>query len=238
MRITPRAEWRARAPKYRPTSIPLPTPRLWLHHTAVEWHGPIGARQTQNYHMDTKGWNDLGYSFLVDDDGTVYEGRGAGVLGAHTEGDNDESHAIACMGDFTRRDPSQRMLDSIVDLAVHGHQAGWWPARITGGHRDAPGAQTACPGDRLHLLIPDLNRRITSLLGGVAPTPAPSREDLLMPAALDDNDARRCLIRDWCWRFWGHAPTVEEQQILLYHFGTQGADLTLAHITDHPKAKR
>ena len=159
MNIIDRAGWNARAP-LRVSHIATPTPRLWLHHTAAESHGPGGVRSTQNYHMDTKGWADIGYSFLVDDDGSVYEGRGAGVAGAHTEGDNTGSHGIACMGDYGERPPTPAMLDAVVGLVVHGYRHRWWPGHLTGGHRDAPGAQTACPGSTLYALIPDLNRRI------------------------------------------------------------------------------
>ena len=37
----------------------------------------------QNYHMDSNGWSDIGYSFLVGEDGNIYEGRGWSKVGAH-----------------------------------------------------------------------------------------------------------------------------------------------------------
>lgn len=152
LRIVSRREWGAADPTKRYT-MPTPTPRLWIHHTALERRWAAGVRETQRFHMKDRGWSDIAYSYLVDDDGTVYEGRGAGVVGAHTSGDNSRSHAIAAMGNFELREPPQRMLDAIADLARHGRQAGWWGG-ITGAHRDAPGASTACCGRHLYKHLP------------------------------------------------------------------------------------
>lgn len=232
LKIVPRAGWNARPPE-RKIRMRTPSPRLWLHHSAAEWHNPSGVRQTQNYHMDSRGYDDVAYSFLVDDDGTVYEGRGAGVVGGHTKGDNSSSHAICAMGDFTKRQPTPAMIDSIVALVAHGHREGWWPDHITGGHRDAPGAQTACPGDRLARLIPEINRRAGS------PKTDAYQGDLLMAVALDDDDARRCLVRQWFWQYLGRGPrTAEEQNLHVWVFGSKGADVCLAGIVDSPEAKR
>jgi hypothetical protein len=155
MRIVPRSEWGARAPR-AVTRITLPTPRLWVHHTAGSERGAAGMRSIQDFHMDGRGWNDIAYSFVVDDaDGTIYEGRGAGVAGGHTEGDNSRSHAICVMGNFQDRAPHPRTLQSIVELARHGRDVGWWVPTL-GGHRDAPGASTACPGGQLYAALPGL----------------------------------------------------------------------------------
>ncbi len=154
MRIVSREEWGALVPRSRLTKMPLPSPRLWLHHISAEWHGAGGVRQTDAFHLRSRGWRGgIAYSFLVDDDGTVYEGRGAGVAGAHTQGDNSKSHAICAMGDFEKREPPRPMLDSIADLARDGKAKGWW-GDVTGAHRDAPGASTACCGRNLYKHLP------------------------------------------------------------------------------------
>lgn len=160
--IVLRSDWGARAPKavYR---IALPTPRLWIHHTATEQHGAAGVRAIQAFHMDSHGWSDIAYSFLVDDDGTIYEGRGAGVAGGHTQGDNTTSHAICLMGNFEDRPPTDRAVESTVWLAQHGRDAGWWVPTL-GGHRDAPGASTACPGRLLYAALPTIRLRVAGAL--------------------------------------------------------------------------
>lgn len=168
-RIIRRAEWRARAPKRR-LEIPTPTPELWLHHSVTGASGDLAAivRQIQAYHMDSKGWSDIAYSFLVGPDGSIYEGRGAGVAGGHTEGHNKISHAICAIGNYDSLWPPTAMLDAIAWLVAHGHAQGWWPAQITGGHRQASGASTACPGRHLMTALPDINAKA---LAGTNPTP-------------------------------------------------------------------
>lgn len=50
--------------------------------------------------MDTKHWNDIGYNFLIGEDGNVYEGRGWDVKGAHSRPYNGKSIGICVIGDF------------------------------------------------------------------------------------------------------------------------------------------
>ncbi|MGW0955476.1 peptidoglycan recognition protein family protein [Streptomyces sp. NPDC002405] len=68
------------------------------------------------------GWNDIGYNFLVDKCGTVFEGRKGGVglpvLGAHTYGWNRESTGIAVLGDYTSTSASSAALASVARVAA------------------------------------------------------------------------------------------------------------------------
>jgi hypothetical protein len=170
--IISRAKWGARAPKGR-SKISLPTPRLWIHHTADNAAGAAGMRAIQNDHMDNRDFLDIGYSFVIDNaDGKIYEGRGAGIEGGHTEGDNSQSHAICVMGNFMNITPSAEAIDSIVALARHGHDQGWWTPTC-GGHRNAPGAATECPGDNLLARLDDIRARVG---GGRGPAPGQLEE--------------------------------------------------------------
>lgn len=178
MKIISRQEWGAQPPKSR-QYIDTPTPRLWLHHTAgaldaggngVWWDD---VRGIQDFHMRPvseggRGWSDIAYSFLVGG-GQVFEGRGVGIAGGHTKGDNTESHAICLIGDYSWMTPKQDDLQAIAWLMGHGKTQGWW-GDLTGPHRDAPGASTACCGVNLIACIPDLRRMTT-------PPPPPSEED-------------------------------------------------------------
>lgn len=166
MRIITRAEWGAAPAKHR-TYIATPTPRLWLHHTAgaldaggngVWWDD---VRGIQDFHMRPtskggRGWSDIAYSFLVGG-GQIFEGRGVGIAGGHTAGDNSQSHAICLIGDYTWMTPKQADLEAIAWLMRHGRERGWW-GDLTGPHRDAPGAATQCCGRNLIDKIPDLRR--------------------------------------------------------------------------------
>jgi hypothetical protein len=86
------------------------------------------VRGVMAYHIGTNGWNDLGYNFLVDKCGQIFEGRGGGadlpVLGAHTYGFNTYSTGIAFLGDFEGVDgkpaarPTRAALESAARIAA------------------------------------------------------------------------------------------------------------------------
>ena len=168
MRIITRAEWGARPPKYR-YNLSTPTPRLWLHHAAgailpgddsVSDADLRRIRSIQNYHMDKRGWSDIAYNFLVDPDGNIFEGRGADIKGGHTYGENSVSHGICVMGNYDNQLVDSDLPDRLVEFVRFGYQQSWWPLGFTGGHKDAPEAETSCPGRYLYRLLPEINNTI------------------------------------------------------------------------------
>ncbi|MFE2064491.1 N-acetylmuramoyl-L-alanine amidase [Streptomyces sp. NPDC059467] len=74
------------------------------------------------YHTQVSGWNDIGYNFLVDKCGTIFEGRKGGVglpvLGAHTYGWNREAAGIAVLGDYTSIGATDAALASVARIAA------------------------------------------------------------------------------------------------------------------------
>ena len=70
--------------------------------------------------MDTLGYCDIAYNFLVDNAGKIYEGRAGGttspVIGAHTGGFNTQSVGVALIGDFTSAQPTGAAYNSLVNL--------------------------------------------------------------------------------------------------------------------------
>lgn len=174
---TTRAGWNARPPTDPFVPFRAPAARLYVHHLAAEQHGAQGMRDVQRFHQDTRGWKCIAYTYLVDDDGTIYEGRGHQWIGGATEGENSTSHAICLMGNFQSRLPTAAAQRSLVDLARHGRDAGWWVPTMH-GHRDSPKANTSCPGDWLYARLPDLRHQVAAPTGPTpAPTPPPVLED-------------------------------------------------------------
>ena len=97
----------------------------FVHHTASgnsysRSQAPAVVRAIYYYHVKGAGFNDLGYNFLIDRFGTVYEGRyggvSEGVVGAHTLGFNTSSTGVALMGTFTSSPPPSAALTSLKKL--------------------------------------------------------------------------------------------------------------------------
>src|SRR3954454_20159019 len=101
-----------------------PVQKLIVHHTATQNNDPDPAatiRSIYYYHAVTQGWGDIGYNFLIDEAGNVYEGRhtfdypagsspteenglGYGVTAAHAQGYNSGTVGIALLGTLTSQD--------------------------------------------------------------------------------------------------------------------------------------
>ncbi|MGW4600557.1 N-acetylmuramoyl-L-alanine amidase, partial [Streptomyces sp. NPDC004457] len=112
---------------------------VFVHHTdgANDYSCADSAsivRSIYAYHVQVSGWKDIGYNFLVDKCGTLFEGRKGGVdlpvFGAHTYGWNRESTAVAVLGDYTTTSASDAALASIARLAAW--KLGQYGAQPTG----------------------------------------------------------------------------------------------------------
>jgi hypothetical protein len=145
------------------------------------------------FHREVNGWNDIGYNFVVDRFGRIWEARAGGfdepVVGAHAGGYNLVSTGVAVLGSFSGTQispPARRSLQRLLawKLSLHGtppkgrvvvrvNPAGAayskYPARARvslpriAGHRDAD--STACPGDALYRQLPGIRGRVRRLTG-------------------------------------------------------------------------
>jgi len=184
--IVTRAQWKARATQC--TAGDVAKYRVAIHHTQTPSdNAPARVRAIQAYHMDSRGWCDIGYHFLVATDGTVFEGRPLELLGAHTGGQNGGNIGVSFLGCFHASEcasmppiePPVDMLDAGGRLlgtlaALEGLTLG---ASTVNGHGAWPGQSTDCPGDHLK---PYLGGLIvtgqTSTLAGPTPS-APVEPD-------------------------------------------------------------
>lgn len=191
----PRPPWVNRTSWGNPNGqTPTFTPRytavehIIVHHTATpnegsnhDWRAVV--RSIWSYHVNTRGWDDIGYNFLIDPNGVLYEGRagGDGVVGAHFSCANGNTAGIAFLGTFTAVRPSEFALGRLVDtctwICSHNgldpvgsrfHSGTGLLLDVIAGHLDgndavAPGAcpsGTICPGTRLYRLLPDIREDV------------------------------------------------------------------------------
>ncbi|KAK4879904.1 hypothetical protein RN001_008050 [Aquatica leii] len=107
------------------------------------------VKSIQNYHIEHNRWDDIGYNFLVGEDGNVYEGRGWDKSGAHAPNYNDRSIGICVIGDYSSSPPNAAALNALKLLISCGETSG----KITSdyklvGHRQV--RSTECPGQALY----------------------------------------------------------------------------------------
>ncbi|XP_062329062.1 peptidoglycan recognition protein 5 [Osmerus eperlanus] len=151
--VVPRRQWGAVSPRCRNT-LKGPAQRAVIHHTALSYcESPCECvaelTRIQTMHMQDRDFDDIGYNFLVGGDGTVYEGRGWGIVGAHAKENNHDSVGIALLGNFNIDSPSPAALSSVRQLLLHGISQGYLDTRyILLGHSDL--RDTECPGKRLY----------------------------------------------------------------------------------------
>ncbi|MFD6426986.1 N-acetylmuramoyl-L-alanine amidase, partial [Streptomyces sp. NPDC060198] len=100
---------------------------VFVHHTAQTNNyscadSPAIMRSLHAFHVQSNGWKDLGYNFIVDKCGTIFEGRKGGVdqpvLGAHTYGFNRETAGIAVIGMYTDTKASTPATTAVARLAA------------------------------------------------------------------------------------------------------------------------
>ncbi|MFI2102876.1 N-acetylmuramoyl-L-alanine amidase [Isoptericola sp. NPDC019693] len=149
-----------------------------IHHTAgtnsyTASQVPSIIRGIYTYHAKTRGWGDIGYNFLVDKWGRIWEGRTGGVeleiIGAHALGVNDETVGVSVLGNYDQATVSNAAVRGVIDLlawklALHGVPArgyttldGSREARIS-GHRDV--GSTACPGASIYQRMGEIRRKV------------------------------------------------------------------------------
>ena len=141
--IIPRAQWLARAPRSTSTANWSARDAFVQHYSA----GPTNqtVRQIQDFHMDTNGWSDIGYNFLVTADGRAWEGRGWNRVGAHTADHNGHTIGVCFIGRAGDDTPAARAtLRWLYEEACR--RAG--RILLQRGHRDYN--PTTCPGDTLY----------------------------------------------------------------------------------------
>ena len=142
--VTTRAEWGANASYMSWDPDYASAGHVVVHHTAGTNNYSAGqsasiVRGIYYYHAVTLDWGDIGYNFLIDKYGTVFEGRSGSVaapagemsVGAHARGVNTGTMGLSMMGDYSSVSPSDAQLSSV------GRMAGWFLKRA--GIADANG---------------------------------------------------------------------------------------------------
>lgn len=157
--------------------------KVIIHHTVTPNEGdPLAMiRSIYYYHAVERGWGDIGYNYLVDRFGNIYEGRfgGDNVVGGHAYQYAFGSSGIGTMGNFAIADVPENCQAAIVAIAA-------WVGRNLDplgssdfleapnlpnicGHRDV--TQDTCPGDFLYADLPAIRQAIKQVLDATESPP-------------------------------------------------------------------
>ena len=113
--------------------------RVFVHCSASDRKSHDNLATIRRWHVKGRGWSDVGYHYVITQDGKVHEGRPLRRIPAAQRGHNTGSLAICCTG---HRRFTARQMRSLIDLCMEIHEA--YGARVTfHGHREV--ANKACP---------------------------------------------------------------------------------------------
>lgn len=160
------------------TPVPTNVTHLIVHHSAgsnssSDWAATV--RSIWDFHVNVNGWDDIGYNWLVDPNGVIYEGRGDNRLGAHFCGTNGSTAGICVLGDFTAITPTPDAYASLEDLlswkscdinadplGTSSHSSSGLDLMHISGHRD--GCATSCPGDSFYPTFGDIRMGVAQAI--------------------------------------------------------------------------
>jgi len=201
----------------------LPTPTIPTHFII---HHSAGGNSSVDYaavvalywdlHVNTNGWDDIGYNWLVDPQGGIYEGRGLGTQGAHFSCMNGETVGICVIGNYNDVEPTQASLESVEQLiawlacyhdiemgSVSVHGSSQLELDHVSAHRDGNNSQasnscakgTSCPGQFLYDRLSNIRTGILGLS--------------CMQVGLTDNNCPRFTLQPYA----GGLPVLQVTQV-------------------------
>lgn len=218
--VVSRSEWGVPDYPYR-YPVYAPVTHVIIHQSETpnntnpyqDWAGWV--RSIWNFHANVLGWGDVGYNYLIDPNGVIYEGRAGGddVVGIH-DGYNWGSMGlgfIGCYGDcddptLTVAEPSQDMLDSAAELiawkfdqnGIDPFSTGFYAGKdvpVIAGGRDV--TRTTSPGENVYNKLPDLRAAVDARINCQPPptgTPTPTPTDTPTPTPTPAPDLQPCQI--------------------------------------------
>ncbi len=118
--------------------------KIVIHHSATNSGTP---KAYANYHVNTRGWPGIGYHFVIQKDGSVFQTNYLDTVSYHTSGQNTRSIGICLTGNYDSQQPPALQLDALINLIRY-------LAKFLGrldihGHNDF--SSKSCPGDHINV---------------------------------------------------------------------------------------
>lgn len=229
--VISREEWNAKPPKNNYSFHPYFN-KLTLHHAAgwQAWTIEEGKQQVkaiQEFHQEGRGWSDIGYHFLVDLAGNIYQGRPEIVIGAHVGGANTGNIGVCMLGCYHPPETGWPCYDTMTKDTENAltHLYAWISdtykvdPNVLLGHRDYFGT-TVCPGDNVWPLITGMRENISIFIASGGPPdtfsllpnyPNPFNAMTTIPFRINGGQPVRVVITDLLGR---EITSVEKQNTM------------------------
>lgn len=228
----PQSDWRAGLPEPNYSRSFHSVTHHIVHHTA-------GSNSNDNYvqvvrdiylfHTEVNGWSDIGYNFLIAQDGTLFEGRDPGsngsefeVRGAHFCGKNTGTFGVALLGNYETTRPTAETIERLVNLLtlslstleIHPLSSSVHRGvdlRAISGHRD--GCSTLCPGTNVYAILPDIRAGVLESIQHCAGTLSLSFEVERVVNTGDSVTFNNTSLgyQNFSWTFEGGSPATSQE---------------------------
>lgn len=166
-----------------------------VHHSAgtnVANNWDAIVRAIWSDHVNINRWDDIGYNWLIDPNGVIYEGRGYNNKGAHFCGMNTNTTGVCVLGNFQNRAPAEAAINSLNSfLTWRSCDANLNPAdslllgnsemvfQQISGHRD--GCNTLCPGDQFYPMLDSIRFKVTDALEEICGVITSTQQEVFSP---------------------------------------------------------
>ncbi|MBM4110586.1 MAG: N-acetylmuramoyl-L-alanine amidase [Phycisphaerae bacterium] len=165
--VIPRARWARGTPDTKDLNkMIVPIKWITIHHDGLDSPMTETSMDASAARIEWircghrgRGFSDIGYHYIIDRDGRVWEGRNLRWQGAHVSKHNEQNIGILVMGNFDIQKPAPHQLDG---LRAHVRRLMTQYKLLQGRvltHREWAGAKTACPGKNLQSAVNDARRK-------------------------------------------------------------------------------
>ena len=165
------------------TPFPTTSTHVIVHHSAGNSTSSDFAavvRSIWDFHVNSNGWDDIGYNWLIDPNGVIYEGRGSGLQGAHFSCINGNTTGICIIGNYEEAQPTAVSINALEDfiawevcdkdidpIGMDVHAPSNTAIDNISGHRDGNSLPnscggTVCPGENLYPLLEDVRTAVAA----------------------------------------------------------------------------
>lgn len=170
LNILSRDKWKKQKINYKEMEYHFDYSIIAIHHSGDDvfndWFGNIKTPlDIEEEHIKDNKWDDIGYHFLINPNGKIYEGRALYFKGSHIGNANSNKIGIVLIGDF---EPSHSVFDKKTDtptrLQINSLKSlilllkNFSYIQILGGHRDW--GNSLCPGENLYKMLPEIRKSV------------------------------------------------------------------------------